>query len=160
MVLDGESAPQAAIFDAVIDAIVTADADGRIVSANRAAEEMFGHRREDMAGELVADVLVPPEFQERHRAGLRRYVETGETTILGRRVRVEAMRVDGSVFPVELTVTRADAEPTLPARSLATNVTTVVPTGRTPGASEFTSRGPLTMSCATAEVRNLVIAAS
>jgi PAS domain S-box-containing protein len=109
MVLDGESAPQAAIFDAVIDAIVTADADGRIVSANRAAEEMFGHRREDMAGELVADLLVPPEFQERHRAGLRRYVETGEATILGRRVRVEAMRVDGSVFPVELTVTRADA---------------------------------------------------
>jgi PAS domain S-box-containing protein len=105
---DGESAGQAAIFDSVIDAIVTADADGRIVTANRAAEEMFGHRREDMAGELIADVLVPPEFQERHTTGLRRYVETGEATILGRRVRVEAMRIDGSAFPVELTVTRAD----------------------------------------------------
>ena len=109
MVGEGDSARQAAIFDSVIDAIVTADADGRIVAANRAAEEMFGHRREDMAGELIADVLVPPEFQERHTTGLRRYVETGEATILGRRVRVEAMRVDGSVFPVELTVTRTDA---------------------------------------------------
>jgi PAS domain S-box-containing protein len=108
MVGDGESARQAAIFDSLIDAIVTADTDGRILTANRAAEEMFGHRREDMAGELIADVLVPPELQERHTTGLRRYVETGEATILGRRVRVEAMRVDGSVLPVELTVTRAD----------------------------------------------------
>jgi PAS domain S-box-containing protein len=109
MVRDRESARDAAILDSVIDAIVTADADGRILTVNRAAEEMFGHRREDMAGELIADVLVPPEYQERHTKGLRRYVETGEATILGRRVRVEAMRVDGSVFPVELTVTRADA---------------------------------------------------
>ncbi|MEP6640898.1 MAG: SpoIIE family protein phosphatase [Gaiellales bacterium] len=110
MVADGESARQAAIFDSVIDAIVTADSDGRILTANAAAEEMFGHRRDDMAGELIAHVLVPPELRERQTKGLRRYVETGEETILGRRVRVEAMRVDGSVFPVELTVTRADAD--------------------------------------------------
>ena len=109
MVADEESARQAAIFDAVIDAIVTADADGRIIAANRAAEEMFGHRREDMAGELIADVLVPPELQERHRAALRRYLETGEATILGKRIRMEAMRVDGSLFPVELAVTQVGA---------------------------------------------------
>ena len=47
---DGASAGRAAILDSVIDAIVSADADGRIVDVNRGAEEMFGYDRSSLVG--------------------------------------------------------------------------------------------------------------
>jgi PAS domain S-box-containing protein len=109
MVGDGASGGRAAILDSVIDAIVSADGDGRIVDVNRGAEEMFGYDRSDLVGAVIADVLVPPDLREQHRTGLRRYADTGEASILDRRVHVEALRADGTTFPVEVTVTRSDA---------------------------------------------------
>ena len=35
---------------------------------------------------------------------MQRYLTTGQATLLGRRVEIEAMRADGSLFPVELTI--------------------------------------------------------
>lgn len=98
-------ARKAGILHAAVDAIVSADSDGRILEFNAAAERMFGHRREDAVGQRIADLLVPPDLKAAHTAGLERYIETREPRILGERVRVRAQRADGSTLPVELTVT-------------------------------------------------------
>ena len=56
--------------------------------------------------------MIPPALRERHRKGLRRYVETGESRILGQRLELTGMRADGEEFPVELAVNRiAEADP-------------------------------------------------
>src|SRR6266496_4987240 len=47
-------------------------------------------------------------FRSSHRRGLARHMATGQTSILDRRIEITAMRADGSEFPAELTVTRAD----------------------------------------------------
>jgi serine phosphatase RsbU (regulator of sigma subunit) len=53
-------------------------------------------------------------LRDAHRNALRRYLETGESTILGRRVELSALRSGGSEFPVELAVTQLpDSEPRL-----------------------------------------------
>ena len=50
--------------------------------------------------------MVPPSLREEHAQGFARYLATGETRVLGRRVEMMASRADGSEFPVELAITR------------------------------------------------------
>src|SRR5206468_9232719 len=99
-------AHKAAILDSAHDAIIDMDHEGRIVGFNATAERIFGHRREDTLGKEVGGLLLPAALREAHRRGLERYLRTGESSILGRRVEFTAMRADGSEFPVELSVIR------------------------------------------------------
>jgi PAS domain S-box-containing protein len=94
-----------AVLASALEAIVTMDEQGRIVDFNPAAERMFGYEREDVAGEPLADVLVPPELRTRHLDGLARFLETGRSTILGKHLEMEALRADGERLPIELTIT-------------------------------------------------------
>jgi PAS domain S-box-containing protein len=50
-------------------------------------------------------LIIPPELRDAHRRGLTRYLDTGNGPVLGRRVEVEALRLDGSRFPAELAIT-------------------------------------------------------
>jgi PAS domain S-box-containing protein len=99
-------ARHAAILESSLDCIITIDDRGRVLEFNSAAEETFGVRAEDAVGREMAALIVPPHLREQHRAGFARYLETGETHILGRRLEITGMRADGSEFPVELTITR------------------------------------------------------
>ena len=94
-----------AIVQAAVDGIIVADRKGHIREFNPAAERAFGYRREDVLGKDLATTIVPPSLRAAHKAGLARYIETGESRILGQRLEVEGMRSDGSTFPVELSVT-------------------------------------------------------
>ncbi len=94
-----------AVLASALEGIVTMDGEGLIVDFNPAAERMFGHRRDDIVGRPLADVIIPPEFRDRHRAALDRFMRTGEASILGRNLELEALRASGERFPVELTVT-------------------------------------------------------
>jgi PAS domain S-box-containing protein len=105
-----------AILDAAFDSIITMDADGRIVEVNQATEEMFGYTAEQMVGQDLAELIIPPHLREPHRRGLARYVETGTGRMVGHPVELPAMRADGSEFPVEIAVTR----PKLPGLPLFT----------------------------------------
>jgi PAS domain S-box-containing protein len=99
-----------AIVESALDCIVTMDLDGVVRDFNPAAERTFGYSRAEAVGRRLGDLIVPPELRERHEQGLRRYLETGVSTVLGSRVELTAMRADGSVFPVELTIARVDGE--------------------------------------------------
>ncbi|HET9248984.1 MAG TPA: PAS domain S-box protein, partial [Actinomycetota bacterium] len=95
-----------AVLASALEAIVTMDERGRIVDFNPAAERLFGFDRDDVAGRPLAEVLIPPELHDRHRAGLARFLETGEAPILGKHLELEALRSDGGRLPIELTVTQ------------------------------------------------------
>jgi diguanylate cyclase (GGDEF)-like protein/PAS domain S-box-containing protein len=97
-----------AIVDGALDAIVAIDASGRIVEFNPQAERMFGYSREEAIDGDLAELLIPPAERDRHRASLARVAAGGDSTLLGGRVEMTAMRRDGSEFPVELTVNRVD----------------------------------------------------
>jgi PAS domain S-box-containing protein len=101
-------ARKGAILEAAFDAVVTMDAAGRVVEANRSAEEMFGYAFADMAGKEVADLFIPPSLREAHRRGVARYLDDGERHVIGHPVELSGMRSDGSEFPVEVVITRPD----------------------------------------------------
>lgn len=94
------------VFDAALHAIITIDHHGRIVEFNAAAERTFGMSRDDARGRILADTIIPERLRATHWEGFRRYLATGETRILGRRIQISALHADGSEFPVELAVTR------------------------------------------------------
>jgi len=101
---------KAAIVDSALDCIVTIDHEGCITEFNPAAENTFGHRRDEVLGKHLADVIIPPSLREQHRQGFARYLATGEARLLGRRIEMTGVRADGTEFPVELAITRVPLE--------------------------------------------------
>ena len=89
-----------------LDAVITIDGAGSVLTFNRAAEEMFGYSAPAVFGRDIAELIIPRALRERHHAALARHLATGEETILNRRVELTGMRAGGTEFPVELTVTR------------------------------------------------------
>src|SRR5271156_4140310 len=108
--LKRSEARKAAILESALDCIVTIDHEGCITEFNPAAERTFGHRRDGVMGKQLADVIIPPSLREKHRQGFARYLATGETRVLGKRIEMTAVRADGSEFPVELAITRIPLE--------------------------------------------------
>jgi PAS domain S-box-containing protein len=85
------------------EAIISADAGGRITYFNRAAERFFGYQRPEVLGQPLS-LLVPERLREAHDTGFRRFLARGEPHIIGRTVIMEARRRDGSEFPIEISV--------------------------------------------------------
>jgi len=104
--LRASEAVAASVVRAALDCVVTMDHDGRVLDFNPAAETTFGYAREEAVGQVLAELIIPPALRELHREALQRYLRTREPGILGRRLELTAMRADGSVIPVELTITR------------------------------------------------------
>jgi PAS domain S-box-containing protein len=102
-----------AYFEAALDCVIMADASGRVVEFNAAAERTFGYSRDEALGRTMAELIVPPSLRERHSTAFARFVETGRGTILGQRLELTGMRADGSQFPVELALSQVEAEPFL-----------------------------------------------
>jgi PAS domain S-box-containing protein len=101
-------ARKTAMLESALDAVISIDEDGRLVEFNPAAERVFGYSRTEIVGQSMADLLVPSGLREQHRAGFARYLATGETHVLGRRLELTALRADGTEFPIELAITKVD----------------------------------------------------
>jgi PAS domain S-box-containing protein len=85
------------------DGIVSADGNGRIIFWNAGAETIFGHTSGAIVGRPLTD-LMPERYRDAHRAGIARFLATGEGRLTGSTVEVEGLRADGSEFPVELSL--------------------------------------------------------
>jgi PAS domain S-box-containing protein len=97
---------KSSILDTALDSIVTSDHRGTIREFNPAAEATFGYRKEEVIGRQMVDLIIPPRYRVAHLKGMERYLATGEAHVLGRRIEINAMRSDGTEFPVELAIVR------------------------------------------------------
>jgi PAS domain S-box-containing protein len=103
-------ARKAAILEAAVDAIITIDHEGKIQAWNRAAEEMFGYKREEVINREMAELIIPPDLRTAQRQGLIQYVSGRQPGLGSRRYESRAMRKDGSEFPVEIALARIPLE--------------------------------------------------
>ncbi|QDU10024.1 PAS domain S-box protein [Gimesia aquarii] len=93
-----------AIVETAIEGVVTIDHNGLITSFNPAAEKMFGYSANEMINKNVS-LLTPSPTREHHDEYIARYLETGESDIVGMRRELKACHRDGTIFPIELSVT-------------------------------------------------------
>ena len=96
-----------AIVDSAMDAILTVDAAQNVVLFNRAAEQMFGVRRDDALGSPL-DRFIPQRFRGAHRAHVEKFGHTGVTSRrMGDTTTLWALRADGAEFPIEASISQA-----------------------------------------------------
>jgi PAS domain S-box-containing protein len=96
-----------ATVEAAFDCVVVMDSAGRIVEFNAAAERVFGHRREDVLGRRMADVIIPERLREGHERGVRNFQAHHGGRLVGRLVETTALRADGTEIPVEVAISVA-----------------------------------------------------
>lgn len=92
------------IVDSVVSGVVVIDRAGKIVDLNPAMQRIFGYAQEELLGANIG-ILMPESHSRNHDNYLRRYAETGKNRIIGRSLEMPARRKDGTVFPLEITVT-------------------------------------------------------
>ena len=97
------------LLEAAPDAIVEVAADGQIVLVNRIAEEMFGYVRDELVGQSV-DLLVPDAIRHQHYRHRDSYLEHPRTRPMGTGLELHARRRDGSLFPVEISLSPIQTE--------------------------------------------------
>lgn len=93
--------------ESALDCIVCMSADGTISEFNPAAERCFGYRRDEVIGRPLSELIIPERHRAAHEAGLSRFLRDRSSRYVGKRVLIEALRSDGSEFPVELSVSVA-----------------------------------------------------
>lgn len=94
------------LFETAADAIVLMDEAERITDFNKAAEKMFGYSTPEVIGKEV-EILMPERYRERHRQAIRRFLSTGQSDISGKKRDYEALRKDGTEFPISITMSPA-----------------------------------------------------
>ena len=95
------------LVDRLHEAVIAASTDHVVLYINESAEALLGWDAGTLIGQSLT-AIVPERFQRQHETGFRRFVETGQGTVLGRPLRLPAVRSDGSEIEVELVVSLAD----------------------------------------------------
>ncbi len=91
------------IVEKANEAVITIDNSGKIIFWNPAAEKIFGYTIEEAVGQKIA-MIVPGSLRQSHMDGMRRFVETGQSKIMGKTVEVPGLKKDGSEIPLELSL--------------------------------------------------------
>lgn len=92
-----------AILETAVEGIITIDERGIIESFNRSAEQIFGYSAGEAIGHNVK-MLMPEPFRHEHDGYLANYRETGRAKIIGIGREVSGRRKDGTLFPMDLSV--------------------------------------------------------
>jgi diguanylate cyclase (GGDEF)-like protein/PAS domain S-box-containing protein len=101
-----------AVLNGVQDGVITIDSSGVIQSFNRAAEQTFGYRSDEVVGKNIRQ-LMPEPYRSAHDAHLKHHAATGERKVIGQVREVSGLHKDGPTFPMELwvTETQIDGQP-------------------------------------------------
>ena len=92
-----------AILETAVEGIITIDDRGIIESFNTSSEKIFGYKAREVIGKNVS-ILMPSPDRENHDRYIDNYRHTGHARIIGIGREVSGRRKDGTVFPMDLSV--------------------------------------------------------
>lgn len=91
------------VLDTARDAVIEIDTSSRVTGWNSAAESIFLIKAEDALGKNLADLIIPPGNRAAHHDGMQRFLQSGRSEVVNQISELQAIRGNGSLFPVELT---------------------------------------------------------
>jgi PAS domain S-box-containing protein len=91
------------VTESAIDAIISANHVGDIISWNKAATDILGYTEEEAVGQRL-ELIIPEKFHEAHRNGMARFTKTGEAHVIGTTVELAACTKSGEEVPIELSL--------------------------------------------------------
>jgi PAS domain S-box-containing protein len=94
-------------LDAVPDAMILVDREGRIMSVNTRAEQLFGYDRQELVGAPI-EQLMPEHVRRMHQAYLEGYVAAPHARQMGSGQELAGQKRDGTQFPAEIALSPVD----------------------------------------------------
>jgi len=91
------------VLDAAPDAMIIVDEAGTVCFANRQVSSLFGYSRDQVIG-MDIEQLMPERFRRRHVAHRQEYEQALRSRAMGEGLALFGRRVDGSEFPVEISL--------------------------------------------------------
>ncbi len=98
-----------AFFESSIDALVQIDFDGHITGWNKQAEKIFGWSGDEILDLKINETIIPERYRSAHSKGMKRYLDTGEASVLNTLIEIHALHRDGHEFPAELSISVIDS---------------------------------------------------
>jgi PAS domain S-box-containing protein len=86
------------------DAIIMTDSEDKVSFWNKGAQRTFGYRSGEATGRVLVDLISPKGYREHHKACIDSFRRTGRGPLMNTLVELEAVRKDGTAFPVEVSV--------------------------------------------------------
>lgn len=97
------------IISSAMDAIITVNAEQRVVLFNAAAEQMFGCTASEAVGQSL-DRFIPERFRAAHREHIPAFARTHVTRRrMGELGAIFGVRADGEEFPIEASISQVEA---------------------------------------------------
>ena len=96
------------ITETSVDAIITSNQNDIILTWNKGAKLIFGYD-DDIINSPVTK-LIPDKYKKAHMKGIQRFLKTGEKRIINKKVELQALKSDGSLFDIELSLSSWKSE--------------------------------------------------
>ena len=97
------------ISDNVLDAIITSDEDGKIVSVNQSTERIFGWSSAEMVGKNIS-MLMPATAASGDEEAVRNFGSVNLQLTIGQEREIEALHKDGHLFPGTISLSQITLE--------------------------------------------------
>ncbi len=97
------------ILSAIIDAVITINSKGIILSINAATEIMFGYSDSELLGQNIK-LLMPKSIAIMHDTYLEDYQQTKKAKVIGIGRKVIALKRNGQEFPISLSITELSSD--------------------------------------------------
>jgi PAS domain S-box-containing protein len=91
------------VTESAMDAIISTDTNGTILSWNHGAQRLFGYTCDEMVGQPLT-MLMPARYRGHCLGGLNRVVATGQQRLMGKTLEVYGLTREGEELPVELSL--------------------------------------------------------
>jgi len=91
------------ITESAVDAIISVDSNGMMLSWNHGAQRLFGYTRDEIVGQPLT-ILLPARYRGPCVDGISRVVRTGQQRLMGKTLEVHGLTREGDELPVELSL--------------------------------------------------------
>lgn len=97
------------ILNSAVDAIITINEYGQILSVNKATVKMFGYEKVELLNKNIKK-LMPSPYNEEHDQYLVNYMSTGIAKVIGSIREVIGKKKDGTIFPIEISISEVEGQ--------------------------------------------------
>jgi PAS domain S-box-containing protein len=97
------------LLNAAPDATVIVNSQGLIEMVNRQVEDLFLYNRDELLGKPV-EMLMPLPLRDAHGTHVQGYVKEHRTRPMGAGMELQARQKDGTLFPVEISLSPLETE--------------------------------------------------
>lgn len=98
------------VLNSTTDGIISANTQGHILQVNQSALKIFGYQHQQELSGQDLNLLIPAQYRSGHQQHLASAANKteGPAHVLNRLRQVEGLRKDGSLVPLDITLTRAE----------------------------------------------------